>query len=47
MKIEYDFFFYKILMNSSLYFVSSERQSFWNKNLKSLVNYDFHKLSED
>ncbi|CAD8173950.1 unnamed protein product [Paramecium pentaurelia] len=34
-------------MNSSLYFVSSERQSFWNKNLKSLVNYDFHKLSED
>ncbi|CAK79746.1 unnamed protein product (macronuclear) [Paramecium tetraurelia] len=34
-------------MNNSLYFVSSERQSFWNKNLKSLVNYDFHKLSED
>ncbi|CAD8154094.1 unnamed protein product [Paramecium pentaurelia] len=34
-------------MKSSLYFVSSERQPFWNKNLKSLVNYDFHKLSED
>ncbi|CAK64180.1 unnamed protein product (macronuclear) [Paramecium tetraurelia] len=34
-------------MKSSLYFVSSVKQSFWNKNLKSLVNYDFHKLSED
>ncbi|CAD8066217.1 unnamed protein product [Paramecium sonneborni] len=34
-------------MKSSLYFVSSERKSFWNKNLKSLVNYDFQKLSED
>ncbi|CAD8072466.1 unnamed protein product [Paramecium sonneborni] len=34
-------------MKNSLYFVSSEKQSFWNKNLKSLVNYDFQKLSED
>ncbi|CAD8075476.1 unnamed protein product [Paramecium sonneborni] len=34
-------------MKHSLYFVSSKQQSFWNRDLSALVNYDFHKLSED
>ncbi|CAD8176611.1 unnamed protein product [Paramecium octaurelia] len=34
-------------MKHSLYFVSSKQQSFWNRDLNALVNYDFRELSEN